>query len=122
MGIGEHTKAAIVMLLQADAGGDSAVRHGLLGLLGAGPAAMPAGAAEGMLRLIGERGAVMSPAAAAAALGVRRETLHKWERAGKVTLRRIRLDGKRVGIPLEDVAEVGLALRRGKPAGGVGER
>jgi hypothetical protein len=101
------------MLVKADTAGEPVAKAGLLSLLGAGDSAMSEGESVALLRSLGERGKLVSPAQAAKILGVRRETLHKWEVAGIVPrLERVRIDGKRVGIRIEDVERAKRIVRK----------
>lgn len=100
----DSTRAAVAMLLRADGAADRGARDGLLALLGEGPGALPAAESRALLRLVGRRGAVMSPRAAAATLGVSRATLYRWEKEGRIgRLRRERLGPGRVALAAEDV-------------------
>jgi excisionase family DNA binding protein len=103
MGVSDTTRAAMTMLLQADVAADPVERAGWLALLGHGPAAVPREEASALLRLVSRSGAVLSPAEAAARMGVSRQTLYRWERLGAITFRRIRVGLRRVGLPASDV-------------------
>ena len=107
----EATRQAVAMLLKADPAADAGARAGLLALLGEGPGAVPAGEARALLRLVGRRGAVMSPKAAAAALGVSRATLYRWEAEGRIgKLDRLRLGPGRVALAARDVAAAARSI------------
>lgn len=106
----EATRQAVAMLLRADTAADEGARAGLLALLGEGPGAVPAGEARALLRLVGRRGAVMSPKAAAAALGVSRATLYRWEAEGRIELDRLRLGPGRVALAARDVAAAARSI------------
>ncbi len=93
----------MAMLLKADTGADPAERAGWLALLGHGPAAVPAADALAMLRLVSRNGAVLSPADAAARLGVSRQTLYRWEKEGTIAFRRVSVGRRKVGLPAVDV-------------------
>lgn len=92
------------MLLKADPAADRGARDGLLALLGEGPGALPPAESRALLRLVGRKGAVLSPRAAAAALGVSRATLYRWEKEGRLgRIARRRLGPGRVGLAAADV-------------------
>ena len=101
--VSDATRMAIVMLVRADAAADKAVQAGLLALLGDGPGALPTNDAAALLRLVGRGGAVLSPAEASARLGICRQTLWRWEQSGAVTIRKVRLGLRKVGLLAADV-------------------
>ena len=114
----EATRQAVAMLLRADPAADAGARAGLLALLGEGPGAVPVGEARALLRLVGRRGAVMSPKAAAAALGVSRATLYRWEQEGRLgRLRRGRIGPGKVVLDAGEVLAAAEQLRARKRRG-----
>jgi len=110
--VAEATRQAVAMLQKADPKADREARAGLLALLGEGPGALPAGEARAYLRLVRRRGAVMSPKAAAAALGVSRATLYRWESEGRIgRLRRGRIGPGKVVLDAGEVLAAAEQLR-----------
>lgn len=107
----EATRQAVALLLRADPAADREARAGLLALLGEGPGALPPAESRAYLRLVGRRGAVMSPKAAAA-LGVSRATLYRWESEGRIgRLRRGRIGPGKVALDAGEVLAAAEQLR-----------
>ena len=67
---------------------------------------VPARDADAFLRNMGQYGAVLSPAAAAARLGISRRTLYRWEKEGCITLSRVKMGLRRVGLPAAEIEAV----------------
>ncbi|MDD5705971.1 MAG: helix-turn-helix domain-containing protein [Kiritimatiellae bacterium] len=108
--LAEATRQAVAMLLRADRAGDEGAKAGLLALLGEGPGAVPADQARSLLRLVGRRGAVMSPRQSAAVLGCSRATLYRWRKEGRISIAHRHIGPRRVGLNAAEVAAAAAKL------------
>lgn len=113
MAIGPTTAQAMAMLVQADPSVPAEERAGWLALLGLGPRPVAAADAAALVRVVGLAGACLTPAEAAARLGVSEPTLYRWQREGRMALRRTKIGRRRVGFLAEDVERMQREVRNG---------